>query len=326
MASLWLLSAIRVAVVPGLVAVLVAAALQPLASRLENVGLPRSIAAGLPIAAIIAVFVMVAWFIGDRTASELTDTEFQTEQVRAEVERWLMSEPFGLERSQIDQAEESIRTAMIGGAREWGADQGTLVFTLLGGGLLGLVLSFLLTKDGPRMWQWAVRRSHPARREPFDRAGRAASRTMAVYLRSVMIAGVFDATLIGIGLWIIGVPLIMPLVMLTAIAALFPVVGAFVAGLAAAVVALVTLGVQEALWVVALTLLIQQVEGNIVVPMLVGKQASIHPSIVLVALTAGGAVAGLAGAFLAVPIVGSIISAVSAFNDTAAVSDVSSEG
>ena len=93
-------------------------------------------------------------------------------------------------------------------------------------------------------------------------------------------------------------------------------VGAGPAGLAAAVVALITLGPQQALWVVALTLAVQQIEGNVVVPMLVGRGASIHPAVILIALTAGGAVAGLAGAFLAVPMVASAIAAVSAFNDT----------
>lgn len=140
---------------------------------------------------------------------------------------------------------------------------------------------------------------------------------MAAYLRSVALVGVFDGLLIGFGLWVIGVPLILPLVLLTVLAAMFPVVGAFAAGAAAAVVALITVGPEAALWVVLLTVVVQQVEGNVVVPALRGRQVSTHPALVLVSLAAGGAIAGLAGAFLAVPIVAATVSAVSAFNDPA---------
>ena len=138
---------------------------------------------------------------------------------------------------------------------------------------------------------------------------------MAAYLRSVVLVGLFDGALIGVGLWYLGIPLILPLVFLTALAALFPVIGAVSAGAAATVVALITVGPQAALWVALLAILVQQVEGNIVTPALLGRQVAIHPALVLISLAAGGAVAGLAGAFLAVPIVAASVSAVSAFNE-----------
>ncbi len=315
-ALLWVLSAVRVAVVPVLVAGLIAASVQPAVHWLDRHRAPRALAAAIPLLVIAGLIGGITWFIGERTAHELDETELRTDQVREEIDAWLMSSPFDLDRQQIDAAEASLRSTMVGGARSWGASQGSLVLSIMGGLALGIVLTFLFAKDGERMWQWLVRRVDPARRRPFDRAGRAARRTMAAYTRSVLIAGVFDGALIGIGLWIIGVPLILPLVLFTVIAALFPLVGAFVAGSAAAVVALVTLGPEQALWVVALTVVVQQIEGNVVVPMLIGRGASIHPAVVLISLTAGGAVAGLAGAFLAVPLVTSAIAAVSAFNET----------
>jgi len=314
LALLWTLAAVRVAAIPVLIATLVAATLQGPVDRLQRFGLPRALAAVVPIAMILGSFVGVAWFVGGRTASAIDDTSFQSDRVRAEIETWLMAEPVGLDERQIEEAESALRSALVGGAQNWGVDEGTFVLTVLGGSVLAMVLTFLFTKDGPSMWRWLVGRLAPARRAPFDRAGKAARETLAAYLRSVLLVGVFDGVLIGIGLWVIGVPLVLPLVLLTVIAALFPVVGAIAAGAAATVVALITVGPQAALWVVLLTVVVQQIEGNIVVPALLGRQVAIHPALVLVSLTAGGAVAGLTGAFLAVPIVAATVSALSAFN------------
>jgi len=314
LALLWTLAAVRVAAIPVLVATVVAATLQGPVHRLQLFGLPRALAALIPIAVILGSFAGVAWFVGGRTASAIDDSSFQSDRVRVEIETWLMAEPIGLDERQIEEAESALRSALVGGAQNWGVDEGTLVLTVLGGSVLALVLTFLFTKDGPSMWRWSVSRIAPARRAPFDRAGQAARETLAAYLRSVALVGVFDGVLIGVGLWLIGVPLILPLVMLTVVAALFPVVGAIAAGVAATVVALITVGPQAALWVALLTVVVQQIEGNIVVPALLGRQVAIHPALVLVSLTAGGAIAGLTGAFLAVPIVAATVSAVSAFN------------
>jgi len=314
-AVLWALAAVRVAAIPVLVAMVVAATLQGPVRRLEHVGLPRALAAALPVAAILGSLAAAGWFVGGRTADAIDETSFQSERVRAEIETWLMSDPIGLEQTQIEEAEAALRSALVGGARNWGADQGTLVLTVLGGSVLALVLTFLFAKDGPTMWSWLIRRLAPARRAPFDRAGRAARDTMAAYLRSVALVGVFDGILVGLGLWAIGVPLILPLVMLTVLAAMLPVVGAIAAGAAATIVALITVGPEAALWVVLLTVVVQQLEGNVVAPALLGRQVSIHPALVLVSLAAGGALAGLAGAFLAVPIVAATVSAMSAFNE-----------
>lgn len=317
-AVLWTLAAVRVAAIPVLVAMVVAATLQEPVQRLQGLGMPRALAAAIPVTAILCSLVGAGWFVGNRTANAIDETSFQSDRVRLEVEAWLMAEPIGLDEQQIEEAESALRSALVGGARDWGTDQGTLVLTVLGGSVLALVLTFLFTKDGPTMWQWLISRLAPARQTPFDRAGRAARDTMAAYLRSVVLVGVFDGVLIGLGLRVIGVPLILPLVLLTVLAAMFPIVGAVATGAAATVVALITVGPEAALWVMLLTVVVQQVEGNIVVPALLGRQVSIHPALVLVSLAAGGALAGLAGAFLAVPIVAATVGAVSAFNDTAA--------
>ncbi|NNE95658.1 MAG: AI-2E family transporter, partial [Acidimicrobiales bacterium] len=160
---------------------------------------------------------------------------------------------------------------------------------------------------------WIVERVAPARRNAVDRAGSAAMGTLRSYLMAVSLAGVVDAFAIGLGLWIIGVPLVIPLAVITFFAAFLPVVGATAAGVLAATVALVANGPIEALVVVALTLVVQQLEGNLVLPVLMGNHVPLHPVVVLVALTAGGSLAGIIGAFVAVPFAAMVTAAAGAF-------------
>lgn len=311
---LWLALQLRVALVPFLLALIVAAALRPLARRLEDRGVPAALAAAIPIASLGALFSLAGWFVYQQTSSTLASNELTRDDVRSGIEDWLSAEPLNLSNKQIDQAEESVRSWLSTGVGSLGVQQATLAAQLLAGALLALVLTFFLVKDGPSMWQAITSRVAPVRVDAIRRSGTAISNTLSAYLRSVALTGIADALLIGAGLWILGVPLIVPLMILTAIAGLFPVVGAVVAGGAAAVVALITVGPSTAVWVIVLTIVVQQVEGNVMQPMIVARRVSIHPVVVLVSLTAGGSVAGLAGAFLAVPIVAAGISAVQAFS------------
>ncbi len=314
LALLWTVSWIRLAVIPTLVAVVFASALRPVAKSAVRIGVPRAIAVTTIMLSVLLIVVSGLLYAGREAANELDRSTVQTEAVRVEIERWFRSEPFNLEQDQIDEAETALRRALAGGVRSWGSNSGRMVLTVSGGAVLGVILTFLFLKDGSIMWRWFLGRVSPLRRTSVDRAGRAAVDTMAGYLRSILIAGVIDALLIGALLLLLGVPLVLPLMVLTFLAALFPVVGAVVAGLAATVVALVTVGLEAALWMAAGTLVIQQIEGNVVLPMVAGHQISLHPAAILVALSAGGAVAGLAGAFLAVPILAGLVAATSSIS------------
>lgn len=307
------ISYVRIAVIPALIALIIASAVRPATTRLCRAGLPEILASAIPLLIVPAVFVAGTWFVTEQTAAELERSDLQTQQVRTEIENWLLDSPFDLTRDQIVEAEQSLQDALIGGTRAWGANRGGTLISILGGAILTFVLTFLFIKDGPQMWDWAVKRVAVERRTRVDDAGRAASVTMAAYARSVVLTGLADASLIGIGLLVLGVPLILPLMVVTFLSAMLPIVGAVVAGLAATAVALITVGPTTALWVIGLTLVVQQVEGNIVMPMLIGRRVAIHPAVVLMALSAGGAIAGLAGAFLAVPIVAGLTSGVAAF-------------
>ncbi len=309
LALFWVVSWIRLAVIPTLIAIVFASALRPVVKWLAATGLPKPTAVFLIMSSAVLLIVAGLWYAGREAADELDDNTVQTEAIRLEIEDWLAGEPFELEPEQITEAEAAVRDALVGGVRAWGSNSGRVVVTVFGGVLLGLILTFLFLKDGSAMWAWFLQRVDPVRRPSVDSAGRAAVDTIAGYLRSVLIAGVVDASLIGLVLFVLGVPLILPLMVLTFLAALFPVVGALVAGLAATIVALITVGTQAALWTALAALVIQQVEGNVILPMVAGRQVSLHPAAILVALSAGGAVAGLAGAFLAIPLLAGFVAA-----------------
>ena len=140
------------------------------------------------------------------------------------------------------------------------------------------------------------------RRDTINELGERSWTVLTAYTRGVVFVATVDAVLIGFALLVVGVPLALPLIVLTWIAAFFPIIGAIVAGAAAVLVALVGSGPTEALIVLAAIIVVQQVEGNVLYPVVVGPRLKLHPIVVLVAVAMGGTLAGIPGAFLAVPI------------------------
>jgi len=136
-----------------------------------------------------------------------------------------------------------------------------------------------------------------------------------------MAVGVVNAVVIGVGLAIIGVPLVLPLAVLTALSAFFPLIGAVVAGFVAALVALVSEGFGSALAVIGLVVIVQQIEGDVLSPLVLGKTLRLHPLVVLLALATGTVVAGLVGAFIAVPLTAVGVSVTRALQNTEHPSD-----
>jgi predicted PurR-regulated permease PerM len=168
--------------------------------------------------------------------------------------------------------------------------------------VLVFFLCFFLVKDGRRMWAWLLDLAPDRRRDALEEMGARTWAVLTAYTRGVVFVATVDAVLIGAVLLIVGVPLALPLIVLTWLAAFFPIIGAVVAGAAAVLVALVASGPTAALIVLVAIIVVQQVEGNVLYPVVVGPRLRLHPIVVLVAVAAGGTLAGIPGAFLAVPI------------------------
>jgi putative heme transporter len=208
-------------------------------------------------------------------------------------------EPLGVQRADVDRAIDDGLSAVQANDVVTGA---VLLTKWAAAVVLIVVLTFFFLKDGTRLWDWVIELFHEDRQPVLREAGARSWAALSAYVQGVFLVATIDAVLIGIALVIVGVPVAMPLIVLTFIAAFFPIVGALVAGAAAVLVALVAKGMAAALVILAVIVAVQQLEGNVFYPGVVGRRLRLHPVAILLALTAGGVLAGVAGAFLAVPI------------------------
>jgi predicted PurR-regulated permease PerM len=237
------------------------------------------------------------------------------------VVRWLVQGPFDLEREQIDEAVEngldSLRSN-AGGIGKGVLTGASMLAEVIAGLLLMIVLVFFFVHDGRGMWEFGLSMVPRQRRELVDGAGREVWTAIAGYMRGVALIAVVDAVLIGIALALIGVPLVVPLMVLVFLGAFIPLVGAVFSGAIAALVALISNGVVDAAFVVGAIVAIQQIEGDLLYPNVVGRMIRLHPVAILLVLTAGTVVAGIIGALLAIPVAAGIWTAVRFVRDRGA--------
>ncbi len=231
------------------------------------------------------------------------------EQVRLglrQVRHWLQEGPLHLSGRQLQQLEDQLAeglrlgqegavSRLLGGARTAGEVAAGLVLMLFS--------LFFFLKDGAFIARWARGRMPARFREDLTVMAGAARDVMRSHMVATGLTGVVNGILIGLALAVIGVPLVVPLAVLTFAGAFFPLVGAFVAGIAAALVALVTGGPADAALVVGATILVQQVEGNLLQPLILGRAVRLHPLVTAWSVAGGPVVAGIVGGFLAVPVV-----------------------
>ncbi len=173
---------------------------------------------------------------------------------------------------------------------------------LVTGFVLAIAVLYFVLRDGVELWQWILRRLPPESRPAADRAGRRAWEVLGGYVRGTAIIAAIDAVLIGIGLWLLGVPVAFALAVLVFLGAFIPFVGAFLSGLVAVLVAFADEGWVIALAVLALVIAVQLVEGNFLQPIIQSRTVDLHPAVILLAVAAGASLFGILGAYLAVPI------------------------
>jgi predicted PurR-regulated permease PerM len=212
-------------------------------------------------------------------------------------------EPLGVGRADVDRAIDDGLSSVQGSAVANEVLTGAVLLTQWAAAvILIVVLTFFFVKDGARLWGWVLELFHEDRQPVLREVGERSWGALSAYVQGVVLVATIDAVLIGLTLVIVGVPVAMPLIVLTFVAAFFPIVGAFLAGAAAVLVALVANGLGAALVILAVIVAVQQLEGNVFYPVVVGRKLQLHPVGILLALTAGGVLAGVVGAFLAVPV------------------------
>ena len=299
------LTKISFAFIPVFIALLLATLLVPPARALQRRGAPPALATATVFVAGLFVFALLGTLLAPPVVSEFGTIGDRVREGADKLGVYLADSPLGLDeqkvQQEIDRVDDRLREnsgAITNGFVTASAAVGQFVAGLL----IMLVVLFFFVKDGPRLWRWVVHLFPESRRPAMEQVGQESWAALTHYVRGVVVVATIDAVGIGIALWIIGVPLVVPLAILVFFAAFVPVVGSIVAGAVCALVALVSGGPTDALLVVGATLLVQQVEGNVLYPMIVGRQMELHPIAILLAVTIGGITAGIVGAAIAVPI------------------------
>ena len=295
-----------VVVVPVVLALFLAAALEPLAAWLRARGWPASLAAASVFVGALAVLFLVLAWIGTSVATQFDDLGDRLQEAVDDAKEWAQDEPLNLTRQRVDELEADLRATVDnagGGLAEKAASRAQAVGEGFGGLVLLLFTLFFLLKDGHRMADWLRERVPGTQRDDAVALTSRARGIMRQYLIATALTGLIDGILIGIALFLLGVPLVVPLAVLTFLGGFIPIVGATVAGLLAAAVALVANGAGTALLVVAATIAVQQIEGNLLQPLILERAIRLHPLVTVWAVGAGIVVGGLLGAFLSVPVV-----------------------
>ncbi|MFT3888808.1 MAG: AI-2E family transporter [Arachnia sp.] len=305
----WVAGKLWSAILPVVLALLVTSVLWPLVSWLKRVGVPYSLGAIISLVGGIGIVVGLVTAIAPSFVKQWPQLWSQALAGVNQLQAWAAGPPLNMRDEQltqwINQAVAYLQShsgELLSQALSFGGSIGSGAVTLL----LTLVLSFFFLKDGPKFLP-------AARRVVGRRAGFHASellvrlwRTLSGYISTQAIVSFVDAVFIGLGVALLGVPLALPITVLTFLAGFIPIVGAVSAGTLAVLVALVSNGLTTALLTLGVVLLVQQLEGNILQPLLQSRVMQLHPVVVLLAVVLGGGWAGIIGAFLAVPVAASL--------------------
>jgi predicted PurR-regulated permease PerM len=315
----WVISRLAVVIVPVVVALMIAALIEPLVGRLAR-RMPRLVATWIVLVAVAGMIAGIVVLLGRSIAGALDDVTREFDGAVERVEEWLRTGPLGLSEQRVESMRDAVGDVVDGFRSGLFDEPGStirLAGEVLGGTFLALVLVFFFAKDGPQLWAWMLARVRPVRRATIDASGRAAFASVQGWIRGVAITGAVDGVLIGGAMAVLGVPAALPVAVITVAASFFPIIGATVAGALAVAIALGSQGVTTAVILAVVVLAVQQIEGDVILPIVMRRQVALHPIVILVSLAVGAAVAGLLGALVAVPFAASVSAATRAASQLA---------
>lgn len=304
---LWVVAELALLVVPVVIALILAALLSPAARLLGRIPhMPRGVATGLVVIGGLAVFGGILWGVVAAFLTGLPGLSTQLGQSFVALQDWLANGPLQVDNNQVGSLTSNALSTLQ-------RNQAELVTNVLGAvGTAGeiatetlltlFVLAFFI-HDGGRIWRFLLTAVPSSARIRTDIAGRRAFASLVGYTRAIVVVAAVDAVTAGVGLWLIGVPLAVPLATLIFFGAFIPTLGAVVTGIVAVLIALVTGGWVDALLVIALLAAVQNIEGYVLQPLLLGRSVKLHPLAVVLPIAGGLILAGIPGALLAVPLV-----------------------
>ena len=302
---IWVVAFLHLVVIPVAVALLLAALFEPAVRGLRRRGVNRSLAAGMVLVGGLAVVSAGLWMIVWTVISQFDDLSTQVSDGVSQVQTWLARGPLHLTQAQLssglDQLLQKIsenQAAITSGA----LSTATTFGELLAGCLLVLFTLFFFLRDGAQIWRFLCGLLPRAARVPVARAGHYSWHTLASYVRATVLVAFIDAAGIGTGLAVLRVPLALPLAALVFLGSFIPVIGATLSGTIAVLVALVTQGPLSALIIFGVVIAVQQLEGHVLQPLIMGHAVALHPLAVILAIATGVVSAGIVGALVAVPL------------------------
>ncbi|MFJ9907845.1 AI-2E family transporter [Streptomyces sp. NPDC101152] len=300
-----LLGRLQLVAVALFLALVVTSVLRPLADLLARL-LPRPLAVVVSVVGSLLVVLGLLALVGELVASEWGKLGQEFSGGVGRIERWLQGPPFHVSPALTSNLQDKVntfvsqhRSVLINSA----VNGASRLVEVLTAGVLALFCSLFFVHSGDRFWSWFQDQLPQRARDPFNRAGRTAWRTFAGYTRGIVIVAASNAVLVGIALFVLRVPLALPLTLLEFFAAFIPLVGSPIALGVATVVALATRGPAIAIVVLALIVIVGQIEGHVLHPLVMSWAVRLHPVVVAVSVIAGGILAGVVGAVVAVPMV-----------------------
>jgi putative heme transporter len=308
-ALLRIVGTVRIVIIPLAIALLLSALLAPAVGWLLRARLPRSMATAVVLVGGLAAVIGTLTLVVNEFIQGVPELSEKSSQGVRQIQNWLKTGPLHLSDTQLDRYIDEAQGWINDNTSKFTSGALSTAATLaevLTGTLLVLFATFFFLRDGNRIWRFLVRLLPVAARWKVDDAGRAAWQTLVAYVRATVLVAFIDAVGIGIFLVIFDVPFAFPLAALVFLGAFIPIVGAFVSGLIAVLVALVAKGPVTALILLGVVILVQQIEGHVLQPLVMGTAVKVHPLAVVLAVAGGSMIAGIAGAFFAVPVVATL--------------------
>ena len=280
-AAIWLIVQIRMIVIPLLVAILFAALLHPVVDWLKRRGIPKAIGVIISIFLLLGVVTLLVWLIVTQFRNGIDAVVIRSQSLWQDVLQLVRSQPFGLDTEQINAAYEQLLASIERNqSRLWSGALGVATSTaqFLGGSLLALFALVFMLIDGRRIWYWVLGFLPANAHAPVDAAATAGWASVGQYVRVQIFVAFVDAIGIGLGAWILGVPLAVPIAVLVFLGSFIPFLGAISTGILARFVALLYNGPLNAVIMLIIVIIVNQVEGRILQPLVMGESCGACPS------------------------------------------------
>ncbi len=303
--AIWLGNQVSLVILPLFAAALLTSLLHPVYAALVKARVPNGVSVALVMLALLAVIVGLFWIAGSQLRDGYPELQDRAVDFWDSTRVWLLNSPLQVSQDDLNAFGQEVLAAIRKDAQAWVSSAlsvGTTAGHLLTGGLLTLFTTLFFIMDGERIWEW-IKGFFPERsRATVDRSAKSGWATVGNFMRVQVLVAAIDALGIGIGAAILGLPMVLPVAILVFLGSFIPVVGAVLTGALAVFIALVTLGPIKALIMLAIVFAVQQLEGHVLQPLIMGNAVKIHPLGVVLAVAAGSIVAGIPGALFAVPL------------------------